>query len=285
MNETRKQIERISKYAWNNVSLDPRKRGETFIENMDKTINELKEKIGDLFNEDKIYNLYLDIVNAQSNTFSVMVTGAGNFNNSRHDKANRRLEKTWENLNEYIEKMEKLRKKIDKKASIKAQGGELAIAKKELEKLKEWQDIMKKANAILRSKPKYKMTDEKLEKLKELHNSFTIDFKGFEGFELTLNLGKIKRREQKIKDMERKQNTDDIIYTIDDDGIECEVAIKYSDNYINIKHKEKPSRDTINDIKKLGFRWNRYLKCWSRKITNNALYVLNNSKYRRIQNA
>ncbi|TDS14705.1 hypothetical protein [Sphingobacterium paludis] len=54
------------------------------------------------------------------------------------------------------------------------------------------------------------------------------------------------------------------------------VIVNYTDDRIQVKHDEKPSRQVIDSLKRNSFNWSRFNGAWQRKITNNTKNVVNN---------
>ena len=78
--------------------------------------------------------------------------------------------------------------------------------------------------------------------------------------------------ESRIKVLEEKNNKatqigkKEILFA---DG--C-VILNYTEDRIQIKHNEKPSREIINRIKSNGFHWSPLNKVWQRRITEQAIF-------------
>ena len=51
------------------------------------------------------------------------------------------------------------------------------------------------------------------------------------------------------------------------------VVLAYSEDRLRIFHDEKPSGDTIQSLKRGGFRWSPANGCWQRQLTMNAVYA------------
>jgi len=274
----------LSKYAYNGTSFDPKKRGQSFINDVKINLEYYKRQLGDVYNENKILSLYLDILSAQSRLLSPMITGPARFPVAKNEKNHESYRNKYKNLELYIEKMLKIKTRNENKQAVVDGGGELQIARKKLENLKKDHDLMKKANVIMRKKPKNEMTDSKVEKLKELGFSLSLinelkDLKTFAGYQLTNNLAKIKNTEIRIKTLEKKESATNKSWVITQDDIEVEITIDFDLDRIIIRHDSKPSFEVIKELKSLGMHWSPKNKGWQRKITNNALYRLKGTDY------
>jgi len=93
---------------------------------------------------------------------------------------------------------------------------------------------------------------------------------GFAPFSLTNNNAKVKSARQKVLIMqvriERKSTWEDITF---EGGY-----VTIEDDRVKIFHDEKPSRETIQEIKSNGYRWSPNWVCWCRKHTGNAVHGL-----------
>ena len=284
-NEMKSRVER----SYHGTSFSPEKRAETFMKDVTSTLERMKEKLGDLFDEEKILNLYEDIISANGRCMSSMITGPANFPVERNRKALNAYDKKWQNLQNYLNKMVKVKEKKEKEARVQEAGGELQVLKNKLASLERSQEMMKQANKILRQKPKNLFTEEKKQKLLEAgftEKQATEIFKpdcmgtiGFAGFSLTNNNAKIKNTRARIEEMEKKQNATNKEWSFDQNGIKVTVTVDFEIDRIVIRHEDKPSREVIQELKKLGMKWSPRNQGWQRKITNNALWVLKRSNY------
>jgi len=95
----------------------------------------------------------------------------------------------------------------------------------------------------------------------------------FQRFELSNNNATIKNTEKRIAELEAKENfaqLDPKEITVGD----AKIIMNYQLDRIQIFNPERPPRETIEQYKKHGLKWSPYHKCWQRKITANAKWVI-----------
>tara|TARA_R110000803_G_C11989495_1_gene322018 strand:+ start:62540 stop:63421 length:882 start_codon:yes stop_codon:yes gene_type:complete len=232
----------------------------------------------DLNRYHRAYSAYLS---AHGRCISTMITGGSNFPVRRAEKANESTRNRSHELTELKQRIIARYRRQAKKDDIAEQGGELAIARRKLETLERLQTTMKEANRIIRRKPKYAKTDEKVTALELLNlksehieSLFGEDFAGrigFANYQLTNNNAKIKNTRDRVATLERREAAkltpaDDIIF---EGG---RIEIDADDDRIRIHHDAKPDRVTIDALKRSGWRWSRLNAAWQRQNTANALY-------------
>lgn len=160
----------------------------------------------------------------------------------------------------------------DPKATIKL--------REKIQKAEELQTIMKKANQIIRSKPKNERTEEKIKKLMELglkmftaEKFFTPDFMGqigFADYKLTNNNANIRRMKQRLADLEKvKQNE-----TIEVEHNSFKVIENVEENRIQIIFPGKPSYEIRTILKENGFRWAPSQGIWQRHLNNSGRWAV-----------
>lgn len=142
----------------------------------------------------------------------------------------------------------------------------IKLLKEKLEKLEKFQEVMKAANKIVRSK---KMTEEeKINALIELGickedtakvlDSNKFGGAGFASFHLTNNNANIKRVKDRIKKLEKRAN--DITTEEEINGIK--IVDNVEDNRLQIFFEGIPAAEIRQKLKSNGFRWSRYNGCW-----------------------
>jgi hypothetical protein len=158
-------------------------------------------------------------------------------------------------------------------------GGEAARLRQKADKNEKLLELMKKANRIIRRKPKNESTPQKIAELQALglkdeqaRGIFKPDALGDIGFapyQLTSVREKVKRQRMRAGELEKKERLaklDDV--TITGDGVT--VLLCYAEDRIRIEHETKPSETARRELKREGWRWSRRNTCWQRQLTRNA---------------
>lgn len=261
------------------ISQDPQRYGESLLTSMNADvedfIGQIPIEVQEVY-EERLVQLYKEWFRAQSRCFSVLVTGAGNFNQRKHQKANDAERAAYERLQAW---KEKTIKRLNRKERLTGMA-EAERLRAQLEKCEELQEKMKAANKICRRK----CTDEeqvdaivaecgiKEEQAKELvfpdpdRGTYR---KGFASYQLSLNLAKIKDLKAKIARHEAMAEKEDKV--LEFEGFEVE--LDYGEERLRIRHHEKPDAGTIKELKGNGFRWSPKNKAWQRQLTSNAVYA------------
>ena len=93
------------------------------------------------------------------------------------------------------------------------------------------------------------------------------------GFGLQNNNANMKRVEERIKELEAKeqnrQNEPEKEFSFNGG----KVIMNYEADRIQIMHDTKPSQDVITLMKRNAFKWSPFNKAWQRQLTANAIYV------------
>ena len=265
--------------AHNWTSHVPEKRGETMVNEysaqLAEDLQELKAKDIDsetlLSYEQRYKVLFSAWLNAKSNCISSMITGPARFPTQKAEKANRSEQKHYDIFQQW---REKAKKAIVRKAQPeKTYNSEIERYKAELEGMKRNHELMKIGNNAIRkaNKDKVDITAYLIETfgIKPHMIDWTMKF----GFGLQNNNANIKRVEQRIKELEAKEQSRQ-------DEPEKEflfnggkVVMNYEADRIQIKHDVKPTQEVITLMKKNGFKWSQFNKAWQRQITANAIYT------------
>ena len=284
MNESQtpilQQFEQRAIRAHNWTSFSPEKRGVQIIaeysEELTADIEELKaqnvseESITDYVTRYQRY--FSSYLGAKSNTFSMMITGGSNFNTRRHEKANRSEERHYEIFREW---RQKAKKAITRKAQPeKTFMSEIERYKAELAGMQRNHELMKEGNK--RIAKALKSGEDIAEYLKETFGiqPHMIDWTMKLGFGLQNNLANIKRVEERILILERKEEK---AATIGSEATQYNgftVTMNHEADRIQIKHESKPSIEVISHLKRNGFKWSPSFGSWQRQITQNALWSL-----------
>jgi len=274
--------------SYSNTSFSPEKRGvqmiQDYSEELAADIAELRSKE---VSEESIYDyksryerFFAGYLGAKSRTFSVMITGAGNFPVRRHEKANRSEQRHYEIFREWRIRAKK--SIVRKMQPVKTFVSELDRYKAELAGMKRNHELMKACNVIIK-KAKGKdcvpeliqagLSEENARKL--LVNRF--GYVGYASFSLTNNNANMKRVEGMIKTLEQKETareTNPVTKYTFEGG---EMVIDYDIDRIQIFFTNRPSTDELNAWKAKGlnsFNWSPSAKAWQRKITANALHAV-----------
>ena len=261
------------------ISQDPERYGWSLLTSMDADvedfIGQIPIEVQEVY-EERLVQRYKEWFRAQSRCFSVLVTGAGNFNQRKHQKANDAERAAYERLQAW---KEKTIKRLNRKERLTGMA-EVERLRAILEAAEETHEKMKQVNQICRRK----CTDEeqvdaivaecgiKEEQAKELvypdpdRGTYR---KGFASYQLSLNLAKIKDLKAKIARHEAMAEKEDKVLEFED----YDVELDYQEERLRIRHHEKPDAQTIQELKGNGFRWSPKNKAWQRQLTSNAVYA------------
>lgn len=271
----------IQAHYW--TSFDPEKRGAQLVNDYGEELNEDMEelKTGGASEESisdyktRYERLFSSYLHAKSGTFSVMITGGSNFNNYRHAKANRSEERHYEIFREW---RIRAKKAIIRKAQpVKTFVSELDRYRSELAEMQKNHELMKEGNKRI---SKAKKNGEDLTEY--LTNTFNIVPHMIEwtmkfGFNLQNSNANIKRVEERIKELEKKESlreSNPITKYSFDGG---EMIINYEIDRIQILFATRPTQSELNAWKDKGlntFNWSPSANAWQRKITPNAMYCV-----------
>ena len=261
------------------ISQDPQRYGESLLTSMDADvedfIGQIPIEVQEVY-EERLVQRYKEWFRAQSRCFSVLVTGAGNFNQRKHQKANDAERAAYERLQAW---KEKTIKRLNRKERLTGMA-EVERLRAILEAAEETHEKMKQVNQICRRK----CTDEeqvdaivaecgiKEEQARELvfpdpdRGTYR---KGFASYQLSLNLAQIKDLKAKIARHEAMAEKEDKVLEFED----YDVELDYQEERLRIRHHEKPDAQTIQELKGNGFRWSPKNKAWQRQLTSNAVYA------------
>lgn len=265
--------------AHNWTSFSPERRGQQMVsdygEELAADMEELKaggageEAIADYKGRyERFFSSYL---HAKSGTFSAMITGPAKFNNRKHEKANRSEQRHYEIFREW---RERAKKAIIRKAQpAKTYSSELERYRAELAGMQRNHELMKEGNK--RIKTAHKNGEDLTQYLTETFGiaPHMIDWTMKFGFGLQNNNANMKRVEERIKVMEKKeqaQETNPITRYSFDGG---ELVVNYEVDRIQIFFTNRPTSEELTAWKAKGlntFNWSPSAKAWQRKITPNA---------------
>lgn len=272
-------VKDLAERAGQGISMNPERMGAQLLQELESGLDAFLAQIPDELQaeyEKRYIAKYSEWLHALSRTFSVMITGAGNFNNRRHEK-----------MNDYEhsarERFETWRKKVVKRVNRQQRlvgWAEVERLQNKLDTLTELQEKMKAVNKIVRNA---KLSEiEQHEELEALGLSartinevmaepqYSFCNKGFQSYQLSNNLAKIKATEQAIKRHTAMATTDDKEFTFDGG----KVAVCNSDERIRIYFDDIPDEETRKMLKSNAFKWSPTNKAWQRQLTPNAMYAL-----------
>lgn len=275
------EFKSAARQAHYNTSFDPEKRGEQLINDYN---NQLSEDIAELeakgidsetieSYKSRYKSLFSSWLSAKSRTFSVMITGAGNFPVRRHEKANRSEHRHYELWQEW---RKRAKKAIVRKAQPeKTYSSELDRYRAELVGMQKNHELMKEGNKRIKAAKK---SGEDLTEY--LTTTFKVEPHMIEwamrfGFRLTSNNANMKRVEQRIKELEQKESlkNENQITTYTFDG--GKLIVNYEVDRLQIMFDTRPTREELDAWKDKGLRsynWSPSAQAWQRKITANAMY-------------
>ena len=277
-----KKLEEQAKTAWNGVSFSPEKRGESFIKEAKRNLSELKEELGEYYNEEKLISLYSDVLSVQSRCLSPMITGPANFPVARNEKTHNFLHKKWENLEEYIERVRKAKRKNEKKQATAEAGGELQQARTQLAEAEAGHKQALVFNKIIRKKGTYEekkqiMLDANIPiwAIEDNHEFAQRHYnKDFDSLYTVNSNARIKRLKQKVTDIESRENAESKEYTGILQDAEYKIIQNIEADRLQIICDGKPEEEIRTIFKKNGMRWSPKNQAWQRKLTQNAIWAI-----------
>jgi hypothetical protein len=257
------------------TSFSPERRGETTINELNDVLNSDLEEIKEATEEQKadyikkFRSLFSSWLSAQSRCVSTMIAGPANFPVRRMQKYNE-----WErNKYEAFEYWRSKAKKAIIKSTLpeKTTGGELEKSRMQLESMKKNHELMKEGNKRIKEALK---KGENIDKyLTDVFNiqphmlEWTMKF----GFGLQNSNANIKRVEERIKELERRDaNATKENKVIPFDG--GNVIVNWSLNRVQIQHDSKPDYSVISSLKHGGFHWSPSERAWQRQLTRDAIW-------------
>lgn len=272
-------VKDLADRAGQGISMNPERMGAQLLNELESGLSAFLAQIPDELQDEyekRYIAKYSEWLHAMSRTFSVMITGAGNFNNRRHQKMNdyersaRERFETWK---------EKVVKRVNRQQRLVG-WEEVERLQNKLDTLTELQEKMKAVNKIVRNS---KLSEiEQHEELEALGLSartinevmaepqYSFLKKGFQSYHLSNNLAKIKATEQAIKRHTAMATSDDKEFTFDGG----KVAVCNSDERVRIYFDDIPDKDTRDMLKSNAFKWSPTNKAWQRQLTPNAMFTL-----------
>ena len=262
------------------TSQEPDRYAEHLLASMDADvedfIGQIPAEVQEVY-EERLVQLYKEWFRAQSRCFSVLVRGAGNFNQRKHQKANDAEHAAYERIQAWKEKTIKRLNRQERLTGM----AEAERLRAKLEVCEELHEKMKAVNKICRRK----CTDEEMvdaivaecgikeEQAKELvypDPDRGTYHKGFASYCLSLNLAKIKDLKAKIERHEKMAGKED--KTLEFDRFIIDLC--YTDERIRIRHAERPGREEVAMLKSNAFKWSPSNQSWQRQMTQNAVLAI-----------
>ena len=242
-------------------------------------LNEFLSKIPEEFREEyekRYIEKYCDWLRALGRTYSVMITGPANFNTRRHEKMNNYERSALERLSSW---REAVIKRLNRQHRLVG-WEEVERLQNKLEILTEAQELMKAVNKIVRNTKLSEVEQyEELEALgleqKQINEvmsepMYSFQKKGFQQFQLSNNLARIKATEEAIKRHTMMAQSEDKEMPFEGGMIE----ISNTDERIRIHFDAIPDADMRDKLKKSAFKWSPKNQAWQRQLTPNAKYAV-----------
>ena len=280
MEEIRKSVSELEKMAVNAcrmISMDPERMGKHICIECSEDLNEFLEQIPEELRaeyEAKYLQKWREWLAALSRCYSVLVTGSARFNNRRHEKMNDYERAARQRLRDWSENVVK---RINHQQRLTG-WQEVERLQSKLDTLTELQEKMKAVNKIVRNS---KLSEiEQHEELEALGLSdrtinevmaepqYSFLKKGFQTYQLSNNLAKIKATQAAIERHKAMAETED--KEIKFNG--GRVVVCNSDERMRFYFDEIPSADVRNMMKRNAFKWSPKNGAWQRQLTANCKF-------------
>lgn len=278
MRESVLAVKALAYRAGQGISFDPERYGEGLLRDLENGLDNFLPNIPEQFRaeyEKRYIAKFCEWMQALSRTYSVMITGAGNFNNKRHEKMNRYERSAYDRFTTW---RDKVLKRLNREKRLVG-WEEVERLQEKLERLTELQEKMKAVNKIVRSKKLSEVEQyEELEALglsKKLINEvmsepqYAFQKKGFQAYQISNNNAKIKATEEAIRRHTAMAETEDSEIPFEGGKIE----MCYSEERIRIYFDERPDAEMIKKLKGAAFKWSPKNVAWQRQLTPNAKYA------------
>ena len=263
------------------ISMDPDRWGEHQLDAMESELSgflgRLPEEVRDEY-EDRFIAKYREWLGAMSRCFSQMITGAGGWTaatHRRHERTNAAEHAARERLDQWKEKVIKRCNRQERLTGW----AEVERLQSKLEDLQKAQEMMKRANKVIRDKKLAEV--EKVDELVAIGFSEEVALRimdpshgwwgaGFAPFELSNNNAKIKDTEAKIARHTQLASQEDE----EKEYPWGTFRTDYSDERYRFIFGQIPDEDVRKLLKDHGFKWSRRNNAWQRQITVNSKYVV-----------
>ena len=265
----------IRAYSWS--SFNPERSGKLFINEMsdyyDNFISQIPEHAKS-YCSTKFLSLVSSWISAKSRCASSAVTGGSNFPVKRQQKYS-----NWEHGHsvEFYAWCEKTIKRLNRPVKLTIDE-EIARLENKLEDLENLQDLMKRANKIVRSK----ISD--IEKVEELQNIGCTEIQaktilipdflnriGFASYLLTNNNAKIKDTSSRLEKLIQAASTANSETELN--GVR--IVENPRENRLQLFFDGKPSEPTRTSLKSNGFRWSPTNGCWQSYLNQTQMVRAN----------
>jgi len=200
----------------------------------------------------------------------------GHHSEKRHRSQLKRIDQHFAKAQEHHQKAEHYRRRVTALESNRAIFSDDPDATEKLvdkiERLKNRQGIMKRANLLIRKADRDGLADLGFSD-ETIANLFKTDFAGRVGFPnyvLTNNSANIRRLEKRLAILQKAQS-DETTEEKFPGGIR--LVDNVEDNRLQIFFPEIPSEALRRELKSNGFRWSPTLGAWQRHRSNHATYL------------
>lgn len=289
------QIDRdFARRAFYNVSFDPEKRGDLFVDDFDKTLANFREKVfadkvlSDKVKEEifekiasKLKTLAEKYLSAESCCISAAIVGPAKFPVKKAEKANNRC---GDRLNDYVVQIRWLDINLQKILYKKYP----AEDKKVVEDEKQTNLLIQQAYNFVENKKDSENPDvfsyNAFPHLKGAfqtalkHQRFISCRKCIEFLESNLDFVRISRNINILKKMlaDAEKNAENAVVKETEEKSFDLFSIKknYELNRYQIIFDGKPAADIISELKKNGFKWAPSQKAWQRQLTVSSKYAV-----------
>ena len=276
----------LARRAYSGTSFVPETRATNIIAEFETMLNKDLESVPEYYQEKyaaKFEAEFKNWLHAKTRCISSMITGPARFPVERARKYS-----NWADghYNDFMYWRGRILKALARSERKKTALTEFEKATNDLRMCRINHELMKNANAIIR---KYKGTeackpflvdlgldDKAINEILNPRESYYS--KGYQTFYLTNNLANIKRLEERVKMLTKKEEMKATIETgaksipeITING--ARIQQDYTDDRLKIFFDGKPAQNVINELKKSGFKWSPHMQCWCRKNTTNAVYA------------
>jgi hypothetical protein len=277
MNTSLEHLKESARRAHYWTSFVPDKRAEqTISEHQQQLDADIEELQGHAVPEDiisdyktRFVSLFSQWLGKRSRCASTMITGSANFNVRRAEKANRSEENFYNVFQQWRERAK--RAIIRKQQPAKTFTTELDRYTQELESLKKNHELMKQGNK--RIKEANKTGEDLTQYLTDMFGirPHMIDWTMKFGFGLANSSANIRRVEERIKLMQSKQEQAEQAPQRRIEIMGGFIILNYEADRIQVSHDTKPEPETIQQLKRNGFKWAPSVKVWQRQLTPSAL--------------
>ena len=277
--EIRKSVSELKEMAVNAcrlISMDPERMGNHICiacsEELDEFLSKIPEELRAEY-EAKYLQKWREWLAALSRCYSVLVVGPARFNNRRHEKMNDYERAARQRLQDWRDKVVK---RINRQERLTG-WAEIERLQEKVDTLQCLQDTMKAANKVCRST---KLSEvEKVDELvalgiKEqdavmlLHPTQSWQRAGFESYQLTNNLAKIKDTQAAIERHKAMAEAED--KEIKFNG--GRVVVCNSEERMRFYFDSIPPVEVRNMMKRHAFKWSPKNGAWQRQLTANCKF-------------